>query len=72
MTMRMHGNDDEYSWRRLTLIGVQKEIENHEYRVGLTPASARELTRHGHLVPVQRSAGTAIGLPYVPAEDVLR
>ncbi|MBY4865175.1 alanine dehydrogenase [Burkholderia sp. Bp9017] len=44
------------------LIGVPKEIKNHEYRVGLTPASARELTRHGHHVLVQRSAGTAIGL----------
>lgn len=44
------------------LIGVPKEIKNHEYRVGLTPAGARELTRHGHTVLVQRGAGTAIGL----------
>ncbi|KVL33049.1 alanine dehydrogenase [Burkholderia territorii] len=44
------------------LIGVPKEIKNHEYRVGLTPAGARELTRHGHGVLVQRGAGTAIGL----------
>ncbi|MBR8158387.1 alanine dehydrogenase [Burkholderia cenocepacia] len=44
------------------LIGVSKEIKNHEYRVGLTPAGARELTRHGHRVLVQRGAGTAIGL----------
>ena len=44
------------------LIGVPKEIKNHEYRVGLTPAGARELTRHGHRVLVQRGAGTAIGL----------
>ncbi|WP_175654899.1 alanine dehydrogenase [Burkholderia ambifaria] len=44
------------------LIGVPKEIKNHEYRVGLTPAGARELTRHGHHVLVQRGAGTAIGL----------
>ncbi|MEN2473045.1 alanine dehydrogenase [Burkholderia sp. GS2Y] len=44
------------------LIGVPKEIKNHEYRVGLTPASAHELTRHGHDVLVQRGAGTAIGL----------
>lgn len=27
------------------LIGVPKEIQNHEYRVGLTPASIRELWR---------------------------
>ncbi|HDR9584259.1 alanine dehydrogenase [Burkholderia stabilis] len=44
------------------LIGVPKEIKNHEYRVGLTPAGAHELTRHGHAVLVQRGAGTAIGL----------
>jgi len=30
------------------LIGVPKEIKNNEYRVGLTPAGARELVAHGH------------------------
>ena len=44
------------------LIGVPKEIKNHEYRVGLTPASVRELTAHGHQVLVQSGAGVAIGL----------
>ena len=44
------------------LVGVPKEIKNHEYRVGLTPGSVRELVRHGHRVIVQRGAGTAIGL----------
>ena len=44
------------------LIGVPKEIKNHEYRVGLTPASVRELVTHGHEVLVQNGAGTAIGL----------
>ena len=44
------------------LIGVPKEIKNHEYRVGLTPASVRELTAHGHQVLVQAGAGAAIGL----------
>lgn len=44
------------------LIGVPKEIKNHEYRVGLTPASVRELTARGHQVMVQKSAGEAIGL----------
>ena len=43
-------------------IGCPKEIKNHEYRVGLTPASVRELTRHGHQVLVQAGAGAAIGL----------
>ena len=40
-------------------IGVPKEIKNHEYRVGLTPASVRELCAHGHEVLVQAGAGAA-------------
>jgi len=43
-------------------IGLPKEIKNHEYRVGLTPASVRELTSRGHAVLVQTGAGAAIGL----------
>jgi alanine dehydrogenase len=43
-------------------IGVPQEIKNHEYRVGLTPASVRELTSRGHQVLVQTGAGAAIGL----------
>ena len=43
-------------------IGLPKEIKNHEYRVGLTPASVRELCAHGHSVLVQSGAGAAIGL----------
>ena len=43
-------------------IGVPKEIKNHEYRVGLTPASVREFVAHGHAVVVQAGAGAAIGL----------
>jgi alanine dehydrogenase len=44
------------------LIGLPKEIKNHEYRVGLTPASVRELCAHGHQVLAQTGAGAAIGL----------
>jgi alanine dehydrogenase len=44
------------------LIGVPKEIKNHEYRVGLTPASANELIHHGHQVMVQTQAGMGIGM----------
>jgi alanine dehydrogenase len=44
------------------LVGVPKEIKVHEYRVGLTPASARELIEHGHEVLVETGAGEAIGL----------
>ena len=43
-------------------IGLPKEIKNHEYRVGLTPASVRELVTHGHEVLVQTGAGASIGL----------
>ena len=41
-------------------IGVPKEIKNHEYRVGLTPASVAELTSAGHEVFVQTQAGMGI------------
>ncbi|WP_028469646.1 alanine dehydrogenase [Neptunomonas japonica] len=44
------------------LIGVPKEIKNHEYRIGMTPAGVRELVAAGHQVIVQRDGGTAIGL----------
>ena len=39
-------------------VGVPKEIKNHEYRVGLTPESARELAAHGHEVWVESGAGS--------------
>ena len=42
-------------------IGVPREIKNHEYRIGLTPAGAKELTRCGHQVTVQAGAGASIG-----------
>lgn len=43
------------------IIGVPKEIKNHEYRVGLTPAATKEYIAHGHTVIVETNAGTAIG-----------
>lgn len=43
------------------LIGVPKEIKNHEYRVGMTPLAVREAVRHGHKVWVQAGAGLGIG-----------
>lgn len=45
------------------LIGVPKEIKDQESRVGLTPASTRELTSRGHQVWVEAGGGAAIGLP---------
>jgi alanine dehydrogenase len=43
------------------LIGVPREIKNHEYRVGLTPESVAELTHQGHRVLVETDAGAGIG-----------
>ena len=43
------------------LVGVPKEIKVHEYRVGLTPSSVREMTMHNHVVLVQTGAGEGIG-----------
>lgn len=43
------------------IIGTPREIKNHEYRVGLTPESARELVAHGHHVLVETGAGAGIG-----------
>lgn len=42
------------------LIGVPKEIKNHEYRVGLTPASVQELVVRGHKVIIETQAGVGI------------
>jgi len=43
------------------LLGVPKEVKTHEYRVGLVPASVRELVHHGHQVLVETGAGAGIG-----------
>ncbi|MGH8247587.1 MAG: alanine dehydrogenase, partial [Gammaproteobacteria bacterium] len=42
------------------LIGVPREIKVHEYRVGLTPGSVRELVHFGHRIMVQSKAGAGI------------
>ena len=44
------------------LIGVPKEIKDHEYRVGLVPSAVRELTANGHAVLVETDAGLGAGL----------
>lgn len=43
------------------LIGVPKEIKDHEYRVGLTPESVKTLVAHGHRLLVERDAGAEVG-----------
>ncbi|OGV26318.1 MAG: alanine dehydrogenase [Legionellales bacterium RIFCSPHIGHO2_12_FULL_37_14] len=44
------------------IIGVPKEIKPQEDRVGLTPASVREVIRAGAKVLIQKNAGENIGL----------
>src|SRR5215207_4284745 len=39
------------------LVGVPREIKNHEYRVAITPAGVHELTRRGHDVFIEKNAG---------------
>ena len=43
------------------IIGVPKEIKNNENRVALTPAGAAELTKRGHTVYIQTTAGNGSG-----------
>lgn len=43
------------------IIGVPKEIKNNENRVAVTPAGAKELTKAGHAVYVQSTAGKGSG-----------
>lgn len=44
------------------IIGVPKEIKNHEYRVGLIPAAVRAYVGRGHDVRVQTGAGLGSGI----------
>ncbi len=44
------------------LVGVPKEIKNHEYRVGLVPTSVGELVHSGHQVIMETNAGNGIGM----------
>lgn len=43
------------------IIGIPREIKQHEYRVSLTPAGAADLVRDGHVVLVEIGAGTGSG-----------
>src|SRR3546814_1714160 len=55
---------------RSMIVGTPKEIKNHEYRVGLTPESARELVAHGHRVLVETGAGEGIGRSEEPTSEL--
>ncbi len=43
------------------VIGVPKEIKDHEYRVSVTPDGVRALRQAGHVIWVERSAGVDSG-----------
>ena len=51
-------------------IGCPKEIKNQEYRVGVTPAAAREAVHHGHEVWIETNAGVGAGFPDADYEAV--
>ena len=50
------------------IIGVPKEIKDHEYRVALLPSAAYQLVKRGHQVLVERGAGAGAGYPDVDYE----
>lgn len=52
------------------IVGVPKEIKNNENRVGLTPAGVQELTKLGHTVYIQQTAGFGSGFPDHAYEEV--
>lgn len=43
------------------IIGIPKEIKNHEYRVGATPDMVKNFAHAGHKTVVEASAGERIG-----------
>ncbi len=43
------------------IIGIPKEVKNHEYRVGATPGLVSLLTQSGHTVVIQAHSGQRIG-----------
>ena len=45
------------------IIGVAREVKDHETRVGLVPASISALLEHGHSVLVETNAGVGSSIP---------
>lgn len=64
------------------IVGVPKEIKDHEYRVAITPAGVEMLARGRHRVIIQESAGIGsgiadedyarVGAEIVPRERIFR
>lgn len=44
------------------IVGIPKEVKDHEYRAGMLPVGVEELSRAGHHVLVQKGAGLGSGL----------
>ncbi len=44
------------------IVGIPREVKNHEYRVGMIPAGVHALVEGGHSVLVERSAGEGSGI----------
>jgi len=45
------------------IVGIPKEIKDHEYRVSLLPSATYQLLKRGHQVIVERGAGAGAGYP---------
>lgn len=52
------------------IVGIPKEIKNHEYRIGMTPAGVRELVNRGHQVWVETHGGEGVGFDNASYEQV--
>jgi alanine dehydrogenase len=52
------------------IIGVPKEVKDHEYRVGLIPSSVAELIKYQHQVIIESDAGIGIGFTDEDYKDV--
>ncbi len=59
MTLFFHGVIDMA--HKKMIVGVPKEIKNHEYRVGATPVMVKALVDAGHKVLIETKAGAQIG-----------
>lgn len=51
------------------IIGVPKEVKDHESRVGITPAGIRALVEAGHKVLVEHNAGALSAMPDEDYQD---
>jgi len=50
------------------IVGVPREVKNHEYRVGIVPSGVRALVEAGHKVLIETGAGLGSGIADVEFE----